>query len=145
MTTYADELRALAAASEPDAADILRGAADALDVARNAMLGAHAMATAAPRASRKTIEDAGRIHAENLAAAIAACSLPEPQTVRGFWRTLPDHVRVTRDAVALATGRPLVFLDALEAGVLYCGGESEICAPSTPGGQWFEFVREVQP
>lgn len=25
MTTYADELRALAAASEPDAADILRG------------------------------------------------------------------------------------------------------------------------
>lgn len=80
MPSYADELRMLADASEPDAARILRGAADALillaDAARDGIeqlgfiIDDVAPSTGCPADAYTTLIEA-----------IAACSLPEPQTV----------------------------------------------------------------
>ena len=65
-----------------------------------------------------------------------------PKPRRYCWRTIPDHLPVTREAVSLATGRALRFVEALENAVIHGGEESALCGGS---GQWFEFLPGVQP
>ena len=70
---------------------------------------------------------------------------PTPSPAVGHWRTLPDHLPVTREAVSLATGRPIGFVAACEN-----DPDGSLCGPAPrsgfkTAGQWFEFLPGVQP